>query len=196
MKRIKYFYNTHTLRFEKLITPFRVKLLRIFGFIAASVFTAFIIVVIAFEYIDSPKEKFLKDENAALKGDYNLLNAKLDQLQKQMAELQTRDNEVYRAIFEAEPVPDSARVVEMEKAKEVQYVQTLGESELVRTLTSQLNTLSARLAYQAKSYTEIDDMLKNKEKLLAGIPAIQPVANKDLRRIASGFGHRIDPVYK
>jgi murein DD-endopeptidase MepM/ murein hydrolase activator NlpD len=196
MRKIKYFYNTHTLRFEKLITPFRVKLLRIFGFIAASVFTAFIIVVIAFEYIDSPKEKLMRAENEDLRQDYAVLNARLTALQKQMRELQTRDNEVYRAIFEAEPVPDSARIEEMEKSKELQYVRTLGESQLTKILTSQLNILSARLAYQAKSYEDIGEMLKNKEKLLAGIPAIQPVANKDLRRVASGFGYRIDPVYK
>ncbi|HEX6914601.1 MAG TPA: M23 family metallopeptidase [Chitinophagaceae bacterium] len=196
MKKIKYYYNTHTLRFEKLITPFRVKLLRIFGFIAASVFTAFIIVVIAFEYIDSPKEKILKAENDELQQDYVVLNARLNDLQKQMQELQTRDNEVYRAIFEAAPVPDSARIVAMEKSRELQYVQTLGETELVRTLTSQLNNLSARVAYQERSYNDIAEMLKNKEKLLAGIPAIQPVANKDLRRVASGYGYRIDPVYK
>ncbi len=196
MKKIKYYYNTHTLRFEKLITPFRVKLLRIFGFIASSIFAAFIIVVIAFEYIDSPEEKMLKNENDDLRQDYAVINARINDLQKQMQELQTRDNEVYRAIFEAEPVPDSARIVDMEKLKELQYVQTLGESQLIKTLTSQLNLLSARLAYQAKSYEEIDQMLKNKEKLLAGIPAIQPVANKDLRRVASGFGYRIDPVYK
>jgi len=196
MRKIKYFYNTHTLRFEKLITPFRVKLLRIFGFIAASVFTAFIIVVIAFEYIDSPKEKLMRAENEDLRQDYAVLNARLTELQKQMQELQTRDNEVYRAIFEAEPVPDSARIEEMEKAKELQYVRTLGESQLTKTLASQLNVLSARLAYQEKSYQDIGEMLQNKEKLLAGIPAIQPVANKDLRRVASGFGYRVDPVYK
>lgn len=196
MKKIKYYYNTHTLRFEKLITPFRVKLLRIFGFIAASIFTAFIIVVIAFEYIDSPKEKLMRAENEALRQDYDLLDARLADLQKQMQELQTRDNEVYRAIFEAEPVPDSARIEEMEKSKELAYVQTLSEHQLVKTLAGQLNNLSARLAYQEKSYDEIGGMLKNKEKLLAGIPAIQPVANKDLRRVASGFGFRVDPVYK
>src|ERR1700754_1579735 len=114
MKKIKYYYNTHTLRFEKLITPFRVKLLRIFGFVASSLFAAFIIVVIAFEYIDSPEEKILKAENDALKQDYAVINARLNDLQKQMQELQTRDNQVYRAIFEAAPIPDSARIEEIE----------------------------------------------------------------------------------
>ncbi len=196
MKKFKYYYNTHTLRFERWITPLRVKLLRIFGFIAAAIFTAFIIVVIAFQYVDSPKEKLLRAKNEELNDKYAVLNARAEQLQKQMLEIETRDNEVYRAIFESSPIPDSVRIVEMEKNKEIQYVETLSSEEIIRNVATQLNLLSSRLAYQEKSYVEIEDMVKNKAKLLAGIPAIQPVSNKELRRIASGFGYRVDPVYK
>ncbi|GGH77348.1 peptidase M23 [Filimonas zeae] len=196
MKKIKYFYNTHTLRYEKLVTPLRVKLLRILGFVAAAIVTASIIVAIAFQYIDSPKEKVLKQQNDDLKQSYRVFNEKIRLLQQQMTELQNRDNNVYRTIFEAAPIPDSVRLKEMEKNKEVQLVQGMGETQLVAEMTSQLNNLAKRVAYQEKSYKEIDGMLTNKEKLLAAIPAIQPVANKDLNRIASGFGYRIDPVYK
>jgi murein DD-endopeptidase MepM/ murein hydrolase activator NlpD len=196
MKKIKYFYNTHTLRYEKLITPLRVKLLRVFGFIAAATVSAAIIVAIAFQYIDSPKEKILLQQNDDLKASYQVFQEQIRHLQQEMAELEKRDNDVYRAIFEATPIPDSARVKEMEKDKEVAMVQGMGESQLVVDMTAQLTNLVRRTAYQEKSYKEIDGMLKNKEKLLASIPAIQPVSNKDLNRIASGFGYRIDPVYK
>ena len=196
MKKIKYYYNTHTLRYEKLETPLRVKLLRIFSFIAAAIVTAVIIVAIAFQYVDSPKEKILREENDDLKQDYAVLVQRVEQLQKQMLELENRDNNVYRSIFEARPVPDSARLKEMEKTKELQLVQRMDENQLLKSLKSQLNALSLRVAYQLKSYSEIDGMIKNKEKLLAAIPAIQPVSNKDLRHVASGFGYRIDPVYK
>jgi murein DD-endopeptidase MepM/ murein hydrolase activator NlpD len=196
MKKIKYFYNTHTLRYEKLITPLRVKLLRIFGFIAAASVSAAIIVAIAFQYIDSPKEKVLLQQNYDLKASYSLFQEKIRSLQREMVELEKRDNDVYRAIFEATPIPDSARVKEMEMNKEVELVQGMGETQLVSDMTAQLNNLARRTAYQEISYKEIDGMLKNKEKLLASIPAIQPVSNKDLSRIASGFGYRIDPVYK
>ncbi len=196
MRKIKYYYNTHTLRYEKLETPLRVRLLRLFGFIAASISAAIIIVAVAFQYIDSPKEKILQQENDDMTQNYSVLQERVQQLQKQMIELQNRDNNVYRSIFESTPIPDSARLKEMEKSKEVQLVQSMGETQLVKSLTEQLNTLSKRVAYQTKSYGAIDDMVKNKEKLLAAIPAIQPVSNKDLTRIASGFGYRIDPVYK
>ncbi|HRH47982.1 MAG TPA: M23 family metallopeptidase [Panacibacter sp.] len=196
MRKIKYYYNTHTLRYEKLETPLRVKLLRLFGFIATSIAIAILIVAVAFQYIDSPKEKILQQQNDDLTENYAVLQQRVAQLQKQTLELENRDNNVYRAIFESTPIPDSARLKEIEKSKEVQLVQSMGETELVKSLTAQLNTLSLRVAYQAKSYGDIDGMIKNKEKLLAAIPAIQPVSNKDLTRIASGFGYRVDPVYK
>lgn len=196
MKKIKYFYNTHTLRYEKLVTPLRVKLLRVFAFLATSAVTAAIIVAIAFQYLDSPKEKLLRQQKEDLQDDYAILSKQVQQMQQKMFELENRDNTVYRSIFESSPTPDSARLKQMEKNKEVQLVRSMSEDELVRSTTQQLNNLKLRVAFQEKSYNEINNMIKNKEKLLAAIPAIQPVSNKDLSRIASGFGYRIDPVYK
>lgn len=196
MKKIKYFFNTHTLRYEKLVTPLRVKLLRVFAFLAAAIVTAATIVVIAFQYIDSPKTKILEQQNADLKDDYAVLQQQISQLQQKMDELSNRDNNVYRSIFESSPIPDSARLKEMEKSKEVQLVNSLGETDLIKSISSQINHLILLTAYQEKSFDDIEKMVKNKEKLLAAIPAIQPVSDKDLTRIASGFGTRIDPVYK
>lgn len=196
MKNIKYYFNTHTLRFEKLVTPLRVKLLKVFAFIAAAIVTAGIIVLIAFQYIDSPKTIMLQQQNAELKDDYAVMQQQVNQLQQKMDELLKRDNNVYRSIFESSPVPDSARLKAMEQSKEVQLVKSLGEADLVKSIGSQLNRLTLLTAYQQKSFTDIEAMVKNKEKLLAAIPAIQPVSDKDLTRIASGFGTRIDPVYK
>ncbi|MEI8099456.1 MAG: peptidoglycan DD-metalloendopeptidase family protein [Sediminibacterium sp.] len=196
MKKIKYYYNTHTLRFEKLETPLKVRLLQVFGFIAASIVTGLIIIFIAFKYIDSPKEKLLRQENNDMHESFSLLRERVNQLEMQMDELENRDNSVYRSIFEAEPIPDSARVKDMEAKNEVKLVQRMGETELVKSMTSQLNNLSLRLAYQDQSYVEIADMVKNKAKLINAIPSIQPVSNKNLNRIGSGFGYRIDPVYK
>lgn len=196
MKKIKYYYNTHTLRYEKLETPLRVRLLQLFGFIAASIVTGMIIFAIAFRYIDSPKEKLLRQQNDDLRQNYSIMEERLKQLEMQMDELANRDNTVYRSIFEANPIPDSARIREMEKRKEVQLVQSMGSTELVKNMTAQLNNLALRMAYQERSFDEITKMVKNKEQLLASIPAIQPISNKNLTRIASGFGYRIDPIYK
>ena len=196
MRKIKYYYNTHTLRFEKLERPLRVRLLQVFGFIAASIVTGIIIFAIAFQYIDSPKEKLLRQQNEDLKEGYAVIEERIKQLELKMGEITNRDNTVYRSIFEADPIADSARVKDMEQKKEVQLVQRMGSTNLLHTIIDQLNNLSLRIAYQDKSFNELIEMVNNKAKLLAAIPAIQPISNKQLSRIASGFGFRIDPIYK
>jgi murein DD-endopeptidase MepM/ murein hydrolase activator NlpD len=196
MKKIKYYYNTNTLRYEKLETPLRVKLLRIFGFIAAALVTAGLISYLAFQFIGSPKEKILQEQNEDLKDNYRQLKDRIQSLQQQMQELEKRDNDVYRAIFEANPIPDSARLKEMETKLEIETIRKLKDNQLVGSILNTLNSLTSRITAQKKSYDEVEELVKNKEQLLAHTPAIQPVSNKDLNRIASGFGYRIDPVYK
>jgi murein DD-endopeptidase MepM/ murein hydrolase activator NlpD len=170
--------------------------LQVFGFIAASIVTGIIIFAIAFQYIDSPKEKLLRQQNEDLKEGYAVIEERIKQLELKMGEITNRDNTVYRSIFEADPIADSARIKDMEQKKEVQLVQRMGSTNLLNTIIDQLNNLSLRIAFQEKSFNELIEMVNNKAKLLAAIPAIQPISNKQLSRIASGFGFRIDPIYK
>jgi len=196
MKKIKYYYNTNTLRYEKLETPLRVRVLRIFGFIAAAFVTAVFISFIAFKFVGSPTEKMLGIENERLQDKYREMNESVKGLEKQMSELEKRDNTVYRAIFEANPIPDSARAKALEIQKEIKTVENMTDRELLNSIVNTLNTLNSRVKAQNVSYNEIDKLVNNKELLLSHTPAIQPVSNKDLNRLASGFGHRIDPIYK
>jgi murein DD-endopeptidase MepM/ murein hydrolase activator NlpD len=196
MKKVKYYYNTHTLRYEKLVVPLRVKLLRVLGFIAAATVTALIIVAFAFRFLDSPKEKLLRMQYERSQEDLQLISGRVKEVEAQLRQLEVRDNEVYRTIFEATPIPDSARQKQLEMENEIRLVSSMDDNELAYSIFNTLNVISARIQSQEKSYREIEGMLRNKEKLLASTPAIQPVANKDLKRVASGFGSRIDPVYK
>ncbi len=196
MKKIKYYYNTNSLRYEKLETPLRVTLLRVLGFISAAIVTAIIIVSIAYKYFPSANEKVLRQENDKLIQQYLVLDEKTRKLQQQMTDLEKRDNDIYRTIFEANPIPDSVRLKEMAQQKEIQLVMSMNSIELENSITSTINNLTLRMAYQDKSFGQITNFIKNKEELLASTPAIQPVSNSDLKRMASGFGYRIDPVYK
>ncbi|MFL5787556.1 MAG: peptidoglycan DD-metalloendopeptidase family protein [Flavisolibacter sp.] len=196
MKKIKYFYNTHTLRYEKLVTPLRVKLLRVFGFIATALVTSAIISYFAFQFIGSPAEKLMRTQNERLKDKYQQLDDQLKAIQQQMSELEKRDNTVYRSIFEAKPIPDSARAQALEKQQEIVKVEGMEPRQLLTSIYTTMNNLSSRISVQKKSYDELNNLINNKERLLASTPAIQPVSNKDLSRIASGFGYRIDPIYK
>ncbi len=196
MKKIKYFYNTHTLRYEKLVTPFRVKLLRLFSFLAVALVTSALIAYFAFQFVGSPTEKLIRAENERLKYKYQDLGKQVEEIEQQLQELEKRDNTVYRSIFEANPIPDSARAKAIEKEQEIAKVEKMRDHELVRSIQASLTNISNRVFSQKKSYEELAVLVNNKEQLLAATPAIQPVSNQQLNRIASGFGYRIDPIYK
>ena len=196
MKKIKYYYNTQSLRYEKLEVPFRVKLLRVLGFIAAAIFTSIIIVLLGQKYFPSASERSLQQENEELRSSLSLLRSELREMDDRMAALEKRDNEVYRTIFESNPLPDSARLSNLEQLAEIEKVSNMTENQLIRSVANDLQRLNSRMVVQQASYTDIAKLIERKEELLAAIPAIQPVANQDLERIASGFGYRIDPIYK
>ena len=195
MKKIKYYFNTNTLRYEKLVTPLRVKLLRFFGFVASAVVTALILVFLAFRFIPSPQAKIAEARYEKMKQNYDVLISQARALQQKMASLEQRDNQVYRSIFEANPLPDSARAKLTEQKNELQKVEAINDEELGNELAKTLNNIQARITFQFASYNEIENLIRNQGAKLACIPAIQPVSNRDLGRIASGFGMRIDPVY-
>lgn len=195
MKKIKYYYNTQTLRYEKIDTPLRVRLLQFFAFLAASFFTAFIIVLIVFKFVPSPQLKIAEMKYEKMRQNYQMLIAQTQKLQQSMAALEKRDNDVYRSIFEANPLPDSARAKLIEQQKEIEKVTALNDDELGNELMNTLNNINARITYQFNSYNQIEKLIKNQSQKLSSIPAIQPISNRDLNRIASGFGYRIDPVY-
>jgi murein DD-endopeptidase MepM/ murein hydrolase activator NlpD len=196
MKKIKYYYNTQTLRYEKQVTPLRVTLLRIFAFISTAIVTGLIIVTIAFRFVDSPKEKIMKIQLERAEYLNNVYASKYKDLDDRLRQLEKRDNEVYRTVFEANPLPDSLRVRQLERRKEMQILAGMDNEELTEGIAKRLSSIYNRLISQEKSYNEIEKMVKNKEKLLASTPAIQPLSNKDLDRVSSGFGYRIDPLYK
>jgi murein DD-endopeptidase MepM/ murein hydrolase activator NlpD len=196
MKKVKYYYNTLTLRYEKYEVSLRTIFLRIIGLISAVLVFSFIIVVIAYSYLDSPKEKALKREISELQLQYDNLNQQLDQMQRVMADLQYRDDNIYRVIFEAEPIPSSVRQAGSGGMNKYRELMDYDNSELMVSTSQKLDQIRKGLYIESKSYDEISALIKKKEEVLASIPAIQPISNKDLKHIASGFGMRIDPIYK
>jgi murein DD-endopeptidase MepM/ murein hydrolase activator NlpD len=195
MKKIKYYYNTQTLRYEKLETPLRIRLLRLLGFLSAMIVSSFFIIYIYNRFFPKPEAIEANRKFEILQENYGIIQSKVKSMEHELAQLEKRDNEVYRSIFEANPLPDSSRAKLIEQKKEIDKVNLMDDDELGSSIASQLNNLSARIAYQYSSYDEISGLIENQEEKLASIPAIQPVNNKQLRRIASGFGMRIDPVY-
>ena len=189
-KKAKYHFNRETLSFEKIELTF----LRIIKIIGTHTIIGLTIGVIAFFVISkifqSPTEKSLVKENAELQNRYKVLNKQIDEISGVTSDLRLRDNNLYRAIFQAEPI-----VVKNSDIGFYKGLENMSNSQLINYITTKTNDLRKQVYLQSKSYDEIYQLAKQNELRLQSLPAIQPVMNKDLSRLASGFGYRIDPVY-
>ena len=196
IKKSRYKYNTHTLTYEKVRVSFKDRFLRFFYHIALGLVFATVFVLIMNSTVDSPKEKLLKRENEQLKIQYELMNKKLGIVSESLAELQKRDDNIYRIIFEAEPISAEERNAGFGGVNRYKNMEGFNNSKLVISTAKRIDKLARQLYVQSKSFEQIFNMAKQKEEMLASIPAIQPVANEDLTRMASGYGYRIHPIYK
>lgn len=196
MKKAKYYYNKHSLSYEK-IRESKVKVtLRILGFLTTTFAFALLILVVASYYFDSPVEKELKRELSKMKLEYELMDKRLSQMNAVLVGLQERDDNIYRVIFEAEPISESVRTAGYGGVNKYVDFKNYENGQIMADLASKLDRLGKQLYIQSKSYDEVAQLIKDKEIMLASIPAIQPVSNKDLTRFASGYGYRIHPIYK
>lgn len=193
MAKIKYFYNPHSLDFEKVTTSVRGLVLRVFGFLSASLVAGSFLLLLAYNYIDSPKERILRREIEDYQLQTQRLNLRVDRMQKQLRELQDKDITIYRAIFEADP-PRSGRtqVGNEQRTEGVVYAH----SQAINDLVIKVDSLSRSMQNQNRSFDQLRVLAARKNEFLASIPAIQPITNRQLKQMASGFGYRLHPIYK
>ncbi len=147
-------------------------------------------------FFDSPKEKGLKRQISELKVNYEIVDEELDKIETVLKDLQERDDNIYRTIFEAEPVHSSIREAGYGGSNKYRDLEKIENSKLVIDVKSRLDKIMKKIYVQSTSYDQLIKLAKNKEDMLASIPAIQPISNKDLKRTASGWGYRIHPIYK
>jgi len=198
MSKHKYYYNPDTCRYEKIKKSKKDIFLRLSIYSLTVLFSSFILINIYDTYFESPKIITLKKENQELQTHYEILNKEINVAYKMLDNLEERDDNVYRIIFEAEPIPSTIRqagIGGINRYKEL-IDGNLERADLIVDNYAKIDELKRKLYIQTKSYDELLDMANNKEELVATIPAIQPVSNKDLKRVASGFGTRIDPFLK
>jgi len=196
MSKVRYRYNTKTLSYEKAVTPFRTQFFRIISFLGTASVIGVISVVIAFRFFDSPKEKQMRRELDQMDAQYQILNKRLNNLSLVLNDLENRDDNVYRAYFNAEPISDDIRKSGFGGADRYRELQGFTHTQLMISTTQKMDQLAKQMYIQSKSYDELIKLSENKEKLLMAIPAIIPISVKDLKGTPSGFGYRIHPIYK
>ncbi|HZH73601.1 MAG TPA: M23 family metallopeptidase [Mariniphaga sp.] len=196
MVKKKYKFNPDTLSYERVGISFKERIKKIVAYISSSFGLALILVIVFLNYYETPRSKELKRENQQLLSHYELMTHDLERLEKVLEDLQQRDDNIYRIIFEADPIPSSVRKAGFGGANKYTHLENFSNADLIIEATRKLDILSKEAYIQSKSYDDVLKLALNKEKMLASIPAIMPVANKDLKRTASGWGYRIHPIYK
>lgn len=196
MSKSKYKFNHETLSFIKVRPSLKQKLIRGLTYLMATIVITIAYYSIYTSFFDTPKERGLKREREELILQFEMLNGKYSQVESVLKDIQQRDENIYRTIFEAEPIPSSIRSAGIGGADRYSELEGLSNSEIVIEATKKLDRLAKQIYIQTKSFDEIIDLAKNKEVMTRSIPAIQPISNKDLTRVASPFGVRIHPYYK
>ncbi len=196
MKRDKYYYNPKSLQYEKIDKGFRYYAWRVGGFISAALVFALVITALAFTFFESPKEKILQRELNEMQDHLASMDQSIDLMSSILGELEDRDNNIYRVIFEAEPISNDIRRMGVGGVERYKIFDHLSNKEVLKTTKEKLDLLERKLYVQTKSYDEITRLIKNKEELLSAIPAILPIKDEYNIWFASGYGYRIDPIYK
>ena len=196
MAKTKYKYNPDTLTYEKIKLSSWDKIRRGITYLIVFMLVSIGIVTISYNIFSSPKELMLERENEYLKDNYKRLNKELAQVEKVLSDIEERDDNIYRVIFEAEPISSNIRQAGVGGVNRYNSLEGYVDEEMVINTSKRLDQIAKQLYVQSKSYDEVIELATNKEEMLASIPAIQPIPNKNLKRMASGYGYRIHPVYK
>ncbi len=196
MKKQKFRYNPETLSYDKVQLSWKEHLLRSLLVIAPAVVLGFGFYLLFSSVFVSANEQALERENAELNKQIKEINEELLLIAAVVEDLEKRDNEIYRVVFNAEPFPEHMRELGTGGSEEYENIKGFDHSERVIENKKLIKALEKRIYAQSISFDEVIKLAKEKEQMLASIPAIQPVSNVDLTRISSGYGWRIDPIYK
>jgi murein DD-endopeptidase MepM/ murein hydrolase activator NlpD len=198
MARIKYYYDTETCKYERVRTKKSDVVLNSLGIMTLTLIMAAGLVYLYSSYFESPKELILRNEVKELEFYYDKLNSDVEKLENILSNIENRDDNIYRVVLGAEPIEKSVRNAGVGGADRYADIRErdIQHDDLVIGLHEKVDKLRRKLYIESKSQDEVVTMADNKIKMLAAIPAIQPIANKQLIALASGFGYRVHPVYK
>ncbi|MGP8214236.1 MAG: M23 family metallopeptidase [Bacteroidia bacterium] len=196
MPRVKYIFNTRTLIYERIYQSFRDKVRQVLAYTLIVGAFSGVILLIGFTVIDSPKEKQLKRKIAEMQLQYELLNKQATLMDNKLLEMSSRDNNIYRAVLNADTIPISIRLAGFGGADRYKDLQGYANSALMTETSKKMDILIREIYVQSKSYDELEKLAKNKAAMMSCIPAIQPLDAKTSKGIVSGFGWRIHPILK
>ncbi|HJD53102.1 MAG TPA: M23 family metallopeptidase [Candidatus Avibacteroides avistercoris] len=195
MRKVYYKYNPKTQAYDRIYPTFKHRVITALRRFFANAGVAAVIFVILIMIFGLPSEKELKSENSRLLSQYKLMSRELDNALAVLEDIRMRDDNLYRVMFNADPIPEDVRQFDFAGTARYDSLESMDNARLVIATTAKLDLLKRQLYVQSNSFDEIVQMYRGKDEMYKCIPAIQPVANKNLKQMASGYGNRIDPIY-
>ena len=196
MAKQKYIFNHKTLSYEEFVVPLSKRIVRWMLVLLSIAGGAFLFAILLYTFFQSPTEKMQARELEYMKLQYEILNDKLDNMELLVTDLEQRDNDLYRVMFEADPIPNSVRRSGFSGIDRYANLYGYRNSGSVVGAAQKLDMIASQLYHQSVSYDELFALARNKEEMLACIPAILPLKETEVKYISSYFGHRPDPIYK
>ena len=197
MSKVKYRFNTKSLTYEKVKVTFKDRFWQVLSYLATGLVFATLTIVLSRQFLPSPAERKRDREIEALRLQYELLDKKMNQAEKVLTDLEDRDDNIYRTIFESEPLPKSVRYGGSGGGEKYNIFDSYDNGDLLKASTERMDRISKQIYIQSKSFDEVVKLARSKEKLMASIPAIMPLNKKDMSHaVTSGFGWRTHPIYK
>lgn len=198
MTKVKYYYDPDTLSYRKIEPKKSKKIRNILLFSAGSILSGFLglLLLLNVNILNTPKELSLQREVKNYELQFEILDRKMQQMDEVLANIEERDNNIYRIYFEANPIPEEQRRAGFGGVNRYKSLEGFNNSDMIIETTKRMEIIQKQMVIQSRSLDEITKLAAEKENLLASIPAIQPVNNAELTRMASGFGWRSDPFTK
>ena len=195
-RKTYYLFNPNTLNYERVLPTVKDRIFAVLRHLTTGVAFGIITFFVMMHLVETPMVQRLRKENKLLQTQYEVLSLRLNNALEVLEDLQQRDENLYRAIFQAESIPESVRKAGFGGTNRYEHLLSLSNPELVVATTQKMDMLRKQLYSQSNSLEELINLGKSQEERSQCIPAIQPIANKDLRSTASGYGMRIDPIYR
>ncbi len=194
-RKVFYKYNPSTLSYERIYPSLGARIWSVCKYLLASLLFGAGIFLLFYHFFESPREKKLRADNEQMATQYRILSHRLDEALEVMSDVQQRDDNLYRIVMQANPIGSEARNAGIDNDSHYRELQSLPNADLIISSTKKLDLLRRQLYVQSTSFNEVMEMVKKNDDRISRMPAIQPISNKDLKRTASGYGWRIDPIY-
>jgi murein DD-endopeptidase MepM/ murein hydrolase activator NlpD len=198
MSKVKYYYDPDTLSYRKIEPKKSRRYRNIAFFVLGAALFGFLglTLLLNTNILNTPRELSLQREAKNYELQFELMNKKMEQIEHVLTNIEDRDNNIYRLYFEANPIPEEQRRAGFGGVNRYKSLEGFNNSDMIISTSKRLDIIQKQMVIQSRSLDEITKLAEEKEKLLAAIPAIQPINNEDLTRMASGYGWRSDPFTK